>query len=158
MSNAELTELLQKYDKHLWGINATYKEAARLMGIAKPSAIKIRLWDRELVEAGDVMIGKKPVYRMNWRGNTDWYKHPDWMSGPKKATAIKNKAGKVIGLSAKQWDRLKVFFAENRDLIESDGSTMEFVIRLCRYNHLPANTHIVSELLALKKVTLKGVV
>lgn len=135
MTNDELVILLKKWDKHLYGINASYKEAARLIGLDKPSRIK-KVLDDACV----------------------WYKNPNKATGPKKATAIKNKKGKVIGLSMKQWDRLRQFFAEQRELIESDGVTMEFVIRLCRSNWLPANAHIVNEMLSLKKISLKGVV
>lgn len=151
MSNADLVLLLKRYDKHLWGINATYSEAARLLKIASPSAIKWRLFDKVLVTAGDKEKGIKPVYTYPWRGNVEWYKHPDRASGPRKATM-------GIALGRKSWDRCKQFFAEHRQLIESEGSTMEFVIRLFRSYHLPANAHIVTELLALKKVTLKGIV
>lgn len=148
MTNSDLVVLLKRYDKHLWGINATYSEAARIIGIAKSSAVKRALW--QFRETAFDAQKQKSVGHYDWRGNVDWYKHPDRASGPKKAT-------KGVALGRKSWDRLKQFFAEKRELIESEGSTMEFVIRLFRSYHPPANAHIVTELLALKKVTLKGV-
>jgi hypothetical protein len=46
MTNEELIILLKKWDRHLWGINATYKDAAKLIGLDKPGRIKKVQGDR----------------------------------------------------------------------------------------------------------------
>lgn len=143
----DIIAALQKYDKHLWGINANYKEAAKLIGLDKPGRIKSILFTKT---ADPNPQGKRGVYIYEWNGHLQWFKCPDAAGGPRSAT--KNKA-----IGHKSWDRLKQLFAEKRGLIESDGVTMAFVIRLCRANRLPANEHIVTELLKLRKITLKGV-
>jgi hypothetical protein len=138
MTNEAVIAALQKYDKHLWGINASYKDAAKLIGLSKPDKIKMILFDK--VDGA-----------WEWNGNIQFFKCPDWEGGSRSPTKEKS-------IGRKDWDRLKQLFADKRELIESEGATMEFVIRLCRKNRLPANEHIVNELLTLKKMSLKGVV
>lgn len=128
MTTHAIIAALRQYDKPLWAANATYKEAAKLIG-CKPAQIKKALPDAGL----------------------EFYKSPDWCRGPRSPT-------KQNSIGRKSWGRLKQLFSEKRDLIESYGVTMPFVIRLCRHYRLPANEHIVNELLTLRKITLKGVV
>lgn len=147
MTNEDIIAALKRYDKHLWGINASYKDAAKIIG-CKPVRIKTILFTKTVDPNPE---GKRSQYIYEWNGNVEWFKCPDVSGGTRSPTKEKS-------IGRKDWDRLRQLFSEKRGLIESDGATMEFVIRLRRKNRLPANEHIVNEMLCLKKMSLKGVV
>lgn len=69
----EIVEWLSKWDKHLWGINASYKQAAKLSGF-KAADIKDVLW----------VIDDKG--HRDWAGVISWWKCPDAEGGRRKPT------------------------------------------------------------------------
>lgn len=127
MTDHKLVSLLRRYDKHLFGLNASYKQAAELLGYSVPE-IKKCLASTAL----------------------DYWKNPDYATGPRMPT-------KEIALTYKEWDSVKQFFARHAVGIVSEGVTVPFIVRVMRSKRLPANESIVNEMLSYRKITLKGV-
>jgi hypothetical protein len=150
------TSWLKLWDKHLWGINASYGAAEKMMGIrgVTGKAIAGLLFDRvETVDSeGEVHS------QLEWRGTITYWKCPDYADGPKKPTTSVGANGKKWrGPSTKQWDALKLFVAEHKAVLMEPGTTVAFAIRFMRRHWLPANSHIVNELFTLRKIPIRSV-
>jgi len=151
---------LQRYDKHLWGINASYAEAAKLaatMGLhVKAKALAAMLFETVPTEIKDEHGDIKASTRLEWRGAIRYWKCPDYASGPRRPTTDRGKDGKKWrGPSTKQWDALKLFMTENKVVLMEPTTTIAFAIRLMRRQWLPSNWHIVTELFTLRKIPLR---
>lgn len=150
------TQWLKLYDKHLWGINANYKEVCKLAPRElelTPVRLTRILWDlsiQEVEENGEVKKKKLQEYT----GVLKWYKSPDECTGPRKS-CISKKRGLFIALSSHAWDRLKQFTAEKKAVFMEPDSTVAFAIRMFRRSYLPANEHIISEVFGSKKIPLR---
>lgn len=71
MTDTEAMKWLQRYDKHLWGINASYVDAAKLaatMGLhVKPKALAAMLFDTVPTEIEDEHCEIKASTRLELR-------------------------------------------------------------------------------------------
>lgn len=123
----DIIKWLRDHDKALYGMNATYKKAAELAGVPRKQVMK-HIYDAEL----------------------KYWQRKEPKGTPKKAT-------KEINLDWKDWENVQVFFRRFHNIIIEPGTTVEFIIRLMRSKRLPANEHIVNEMLQHRKITLKGV-
>ena len=86
MTDTEAMKWLQRYDKHLWGINASYVDAAKLMAPSglrpKPKQIASLLFDTVPTAVQDEHGDIKASTRLEWRGVIRYWKCPDYASGP----------------------------------------------------------------------------
>lgn len=160
MTDTEAMKWLQRYDKHLWGINASYVDAAKLMAPSglrpKPKQIASLLFDTVATEAEDEHCEIKASTRLEWRGTIRYWKCPDYAGGPRRPTTDRGKGGKKWqGPSTRQWDALKMFMTENKAVLMEPTTTIAFAIRLMRSHWLPCNQHIVTELFTLRKIPLR---
>jgi len=148
----EAVAWLKLWDKHLWGINASYAEAAKMLGDPCISAKTLTdlLYDVSVGERVDDAGEVHKVTTRTWRGTLLYWKCPDMMSGPRSATKKKS-------LGRKRWDDLKALVARTKAMLMEKDTTVAFAIRHMRSNWLPANAHIVSELFTLKHIPMREV-
>lgn len=118
---------LEANEKMLYGINASFKDASDLSGFTR----------KELMNA---------VHQSGLKY---------WRQPVEKGTPIK--PTKEVSLDWKDWEKVQVFFRRNHNIITEPGTTVGFIIRLMRSKRIPANEHIVCEMLHHRKITLKGV-
>ena len=158
MTDTEAMQWLQRYDKHLWGINASYVDAAKLMAPSglRPKQIASLLFETVATEVEDEHGEIKASTRLEWRGAITYWKCPDYSGGPRRPTTDKGKDGKKWrGPSTRQWDALKLFVTENKAVLMEPTTTIAFAIRLMRSHWLPSNQHIVNELFTLRKIPVR---
>ena len=160
MTDTEAIQWLQRYDKHLWEINASYVGAAKLMAAdglrLSTRNIANHLFETVATEVEDEHGEIKTITRLEWRGAITYWKCPDYSDGPRRPTTDRGVNGKKWrGPSTRQWDVLKLFMTENKVVLIEPTTTIAFAIRLMRRQWLPANQHIVNELFTLRKIPVR---
>lgn len=150
IAQREALQWLKVHDKHLWGINASYAAAAKMLGdrCVDAKSMAALVFDTKKFERIDDKGEVHEHTKMEWSGNCKWWKNPEEEYGPR--AAIKNKS-----LSLKKWDQVKEHVLYFRKLFMEPDTTIDFVIRHLRRSRLPANVHIVTEVFNLKKMPLR---
>jgi len=150
IAQREALQWLKVFDKHLWGINASYAAAAKMLGdrCVDAKSMASLVFNNVKYERIDDNGEVHAHTRVEWSGNCKWWKNPEEEYGPR--AAIKKKS-----LSLKKWDQVKEHVMYFRKLFMEPDTTIDFVIRHLRRSKLPANIHIVTEVFNLKKIPLR---
>lgn len=156
IAEREALQWLKIWDMHLWGINASYAQAAKMLNdkcVDAKSMASLVFGRKEIQREGD---GGEihTSYRIEWTGHCRWWKNPDEEYGPRSPT--KNTA-KNNCLGTRSWDRIKAHVIEHEGLFSDPNATIAFVIRHLRRARLKANVHIVTEVFNAKMMAIREV-